>query len=234
LFFVSKQVAVKIFFLISEKKKHAGDIKDFSQLDLSKFEKLTLPWVSCESDEKHDILEIGSIDKNAFVELTNLTCLHLKIRLKLQPHTLDFKNLINLKELCLESTHEIELAFPRPPNYLDWSPPPNLEKLTIVFFKVKLNSLTHLKNLNLLHLDRVKTLGLSDSKSFLDFANLKHLDLGSTTLVFDCINSSSLHMGPKSLEVLKIGVFICSNEQQPKIFFDNLPNLRQLRGQIFG
>ncbi len=108
MFFVSKQVAVKIFCLISEKQKHADDIKDFSQLDLSKFEKLTLPWVSCRGGYKQDILEIGSIDKDAFLELTNLECLHLNIKLKLQPHTydkLDFKHLINLKELCLESTH---------------------------------------------------------------------------------------------------------------------------------
>jgi hypothetical protein len=59
MFFVSKQVRVKIFCLISDKQKHADDIKDFSQLDLSKFEKLTLPWVS---DEEPDFLEIVSID----------------------------------------------------------------------------------------------------------------------------------------------------------------------------
>ena len=47
MFFVSKKVAVKIFCLISDKQKHAGDIKDFSQLELSKFEKLTLPWIAC-------------------------------------------------------------------------------------------------------------------------------------------------------------------------------------------
>ena len=88
--------------------------------------------------------------------------------------------------------------------------------------------MTHLKNLNFLHLDKVETLGLSDSKAFLDFANLKHLDLGGTKLVFDCIDSSSFHMGPKSLEVLKMGDIGCSNGQQPKIFFENMPNLKQL------
>ena len=86
-------------------------------MDLSKFEKLTLPWVAChdddddgdddDDDEKQDFLEIGSIDKNAFDEFTNLTCLHLKLtQPKLQPHTydkLDFKHLINLKDLCFES-----------------------------------------------------------------------------------------------------------------------------------
>jgi hypothetical protein len=90
MFFVSKKVAVKIFCLISDKQKHAGDIKDFSELDLSKIEKLTLPWVACHdvisivvtNEKKQDFLEIDSIDKNAFVELTNLTCLHLNIRLK--------------------------------------------------------------------------------------------------------------------------------------------------------
>ena len=103
MFYVSKKVGVKIFCLISEKKKHADDIKDFSHLDLSKIEKLTLPWVSCESDEEQFILEIGTIDKNAFVELTNLTCLHLNIQLKLAYDTLDFMHLINLKKLCVES-----------------------------------------------------------------------------------------------------------------------------------
>jgi Leucine-rich repeat (LRR) protein len=236
----SKQVTVKIFCLISEKKKHAGDIKDFTQLDLSKFEKLTLPWVAChdddddgdddDDDEKQDFLEIGSIDKNAFDEFTNLTCLHLKLtQPKLQPHTydkLDFKHLKYLKELCFESKFEYELN--HPPNELDLSPPPNLEKLTIVYFDIKLNTLTHLKNLNFLHLDKVQALGLSDSKAFLDFANLKHLDFGRTKLVFDCIDSSSLHMGPKSLEVLKMGEIRYSYGQQPKIFFENMPNLRQL------
>ncbi len=227
MFFVSKQVGVKIFCLISEKKKHAGDIKDFSQLDLSKFEKLTLPWVSCKSDEEPDILEICSIDKNAFVELTNLTSLHLNIQPKLKYDTLDFKHLINLKELYLEGTFDINMQ-----NYLDLSPPPNLEKLTIVYFNIKLNTLTHLKNLNFLHLDKVKSLGLSDSKAFLDFASLKHLDLGSTKLVFDCIDNSSLHMGPKSLEVLKIGLICCSNREQTKIFFENLQNLKQLQVEV--
>jgi Leucine-rich repeat (LRR) protein len=229
MFFVSKKVGVKIFCLVSDKQKHAGDMKDFSQLDLSKFEKLTLPWVSCQSYEKKDILEIGSIDKNAFVELTNLTCLHLNIKLKLTYVKLDFKYLINLKELCLvKSRHDIGIDL-NMRNYLDWSPPPNLEKLTIFYFDIKLNTLTHLNNLNFLNLHRVKYLGLSDSKAFLDFANLKHLDLGGTKLVFDCIDSSSLHMGPKNLEVLNMGHIGCSNGQQPKIFFENLPNLRQLK-----
>jgi Leucine-rich repeat (LRR) protein len=233
MFFVSKQVAVKIFCLVSEKKKHAGDIKDFSQLDLSKFEKLTLPWVACDDydNEKIDFLDIGSIDKNAFVELTNLTCLLLNIRLKLQPHTydkLDFKLLKNLKELCVEGTYVIQLDYNHMTNDLDLSPPPNLEKFTIVNFNIKLNTLTHLKKLNFLRLDNIQALGLSDSKAFLDFANLKHLVLGSTRFVFDCINSSSVHMGPKSLEVLNMEVKCYINEQQAKIFFENLPNLKIL------
>jgi Leucine-rich repeat (LRR) protein len=226
MFFVSKKVGVKIFCLISDKQKHAGDIKDFSQLDLNKFEKLTLPWVSCKSYEEPDILEIFSIDKNAFVELTNLTCLHLSIQLKLTYDTLDFKHLINLKELCVGSTHHMEYDLNHTPHYLDLSPPPNLEKLTIVYFDIKLNTLTHLKNLNFLHLDGVQTLGVIDSKAFLDFANLKHLDFSHTTVVFDCIESSLLHMGPTSLEGLNIGKFLF---QQPKIFFENTPNLKQLQ-----
>jgi Leucine-rich repeat (LRR) protein len=232
MFFVSKQVGVKIFCLISEKKKHAGDIKDLSQLDLSKFEKLTLPWVSYKRNKEQDFLDIGSIAKNAFVEFTNLICLHLNIQPKLQPHTydtLDFKHLINLKELCLESDFVLEFYNPHTPNYLDLSPPPNLEKLTIVFFDIKLHTLTHLKNLNFLRLDNVQALGVSDSKAFLGFANLKHLDLGDTHLVFDCIDSSSLHMGPKSLEVLNMGRICCSNGQQPKIFLENMPNLKKLK-----
>ncbi len=200
-----------------------------------------MPWVAChdddddgddddddddgddDDDEEQYFLEIGSIDKNAFDELTNLACLHLKLtQTKLQPHTydkLDFKHLKYLKELCFESKSKFEYELNHPPHYLDWSPPPNLEKLTIVYFDIKLNTLTHLKNLNFLHLDKVHTLGLSDPKAFLDFANLKHLDFGRTKLVFDCIDGSSLHMGPKSLEVLKMGYISCSNGQQPKIFF---------------
>jgi len=198
-------------------------------LDLSKFEKLTLPWVACDEydDEKSDFLDIGSIVKNAFVELTNLTCLHLNIQLKFEYDTLDFNHLINLKELCLKSYHNIEFDL-NVPNYLDWSPPPNLEKLTIVRYNIKLNTLTHLKNLNFLNLKNVQTLGLSDSKAFLEFANLKHLVLGGTTVFFDCINSSSLHMGPKSLEVLNMGYIHPSNGQESKIFFENTPNLKQL------
>ncbi len=192
-----------------------------------------MPWAAChdddDDDEKQDFLDIGSIDKNAFVEFTNLTCLRLNIQPKLQPHTLEFKHLINLKDLCFESKFESSDRN-HPPNYLDWSPPPNLEKLTIVYCDIQLNTLTHLKNLNFLHLDKVKYLGLSDSKAFLDFENLKHLDFGRTTLVFDCIDSSSLHMGPKSLEVLNMKHVSCSNgqHQQPKIFFENMPNLKQL------
>jgi Leucine-rich repeat (LRR) protein len=228
MFFVSKQVAVKIFCLISEKQKHAGDIKEFSQLELSKFEKLTLPWVTCDEydDEKSDFLEIGSIDKNAFVELTNLTCLHLNIQLKLTYDTLDFKHLINLKELSVESEFGIEFDLYMP-NYLDLSPPPNLEKLMIVKFNIRLNTLTHLKNLNFLHLNSVQALGLSDSKAFLEFTSLKHLGLCDTRLFFEFIDSSSLHMGPKSLEVLNMGYICCSNGQQPKIVFENMPNLKQ-------
>jgi Leucine-rich repeat (LRR) protein len=200
---------------------------------LSKIEKLTLPWV--ENEEEEDILEIGTIDKNAFVELTNLTCLHLNIQQKLQPLTydkLDFKNLINLKELCLERTL-YDFDFIYTPIYLDLCPPPNLEKLTVVNFDVKLNTLTHLKNLNFLRLYEVQTLSLNDSKALLDFKNLKHLDFGSTNLVFDCINRPSLHMGPKSLEVLNLELVLemdngYRNEQQPKIFFENLPNLKRL------
>jgi hypothetical protein len=170
-----------------------------------------LHWVQCHSDvirivfsyvEIHYFLEIGSIDKNAFDEFTNLTCLHLNIQPKLQPHSydiLDFKYLINLKELCLESTYDTEFDL-NMTNYLDFSPPTNLEKLIIVYFAIRLNTLTHLKNLNSLHLNSVHDLGLSDSKAFLDFANLKHLDLFSTTVVFDCVNSSSLHMNPKVLK----------------------------------
>jgi Leucine-rich repeat (LRR) protein len=236
MFFISKKVAVKIICLVSEKEKHAGDIKDFSQLDLSKFEKLTLPWVACDDNlmrfifhyqyRKH-FLEIGSIDKNAFVELTNLTCLHLYIQLTYD--TLDFKHLIHLKELLLEKwTPYREFDLNHPPNFLDLSPPANLEKLIIVYFNIKLNTLTHLNNLNFLHLDKVKSLGISDWKAFLDFASLKHLDLGGTKLVFDCINSSSLHMGPKMLEVLNLGDICYSNGQQPKIFLENLTNLKKL------
>jgi Leucine-rich repeat (LRR) protein len=234
MFIVSKKVGVKIFCLISDKQKHAGDIKDFSQLDLNKIEKLTLPWVACHYDvirivfsneKKQDFLEICSIDKNAFVEFTNLTCLHLNIQPKLTDDKLDFKHLINLKELCLDS--EVNMQF-----YLDLSPPPNLEKLTIVYFNIKLNTLTHLKNLNFLRLDNVYALGLSDSTTFLDFANLKHLDLGSTKLFFDCINSSSLHMGPKSLEVLKMEHVRYYNGQQPKIVLENMPNLKQLQVDV--
>jgi Leucine-rich repeat (LRR) protein len=208
-----------------------GDIKDFSQLDLSKIEELTLPW-ACKSNKEQDYLEIGSIDKNAFVELTNLTFLHLNIQLKLTYDTLDFKHLINLKELCLESTQNIEYEFDHPPNYLDWSPPPNLEKLTIVYFGVKLNTLTHLNNLNFLHLDKVETLGLSDSKALLDFANLKHLDFDCTNLYFDCIDSSSLHMGPKCLEVLNMGYIRWRYGQMPKIVFDNMSNLKKLHVEV--
>jgi Leucine-rich repeat (LRR) protein len=242
MFFVSKQVAVKIFCLISEKKNYAGNIKDFSQLDLSKFKKLTLPWVACHyhilsivfsNGILQDFLDIGSIDKNAFVELTNLTYLRLSIRPKLTYDTLDFKHLINLKELCVERKFDYDVDLDDPPNYLDLSPPPNLRKLTIVYFAIKLNTLTHLKNLSFLHLNSVQALGLSDSKAFLNFANLKHLDLtfrfASTNLVFDCINSSSLHMGPNSLEVLNMGDIRCSNKQQPNIFFENMPNLKKLQ-----
>ncbi len=153
---------------------------------------------------------------------------------KLQPHTydkLDFNYLINLKELYLESYFDREFDLDMP-FYLDLSPPLNLEKLTIVYFNIKLNMLTHLKNLNSLHLNIVQALGLSDSKAFLDFANLKHLDFGKSNLVFDCINSSSLHMGPKSLEVLNMGCIRCNNGQQPKIFFENLPNLKQLQVDV--
>ena len=204
-------------------------------MDLSKIEKLTLPWVTADDDddEKQALLDIGSIHSNAFDELTSLTCLHLKLtQPKFQPHTydkLDFKHLIHLKELCLESKLDTEFDFIHTPNYLDLSPPPNLEKLTIVYFDIKLNTLTHLRNLNFLHLDKVKYLGVSDSKAFLDFANLKHLDLGRTTVVFDCTTSSSLHMGPKSLEVLNMGHIGCIYGPQPKIFFENLPNLKQLQ-----
>jgi hypothetical protein len=96
-------------------------------LDLSKFEKLTLPWVACDDDvirivfsneKKQDFLDIGSIDKNAFVELSNSAYLRLNIQLKLQPQTydkLDFKNLIHLKELWLEKTKlDREFDFPHP------------------------------------------------------------------------------------------------------------------------
>jgi Leucine-rich repeat (LRR) protein len=196
-----------------------------------------LPWIECDDDGirivfpyakiYQDILKIASIDKNAFVEFTNLTFLHLNIQLKLTYDTLDFKYLINLKELCLESNFfEFDLNLP---NYLDWSLPPNLEKLTIVSFAIKLNTLTHLKNLNFLHLDNLQALGLSDSNAFLDFPSLKHLDFDRTTVVFDCNTSSSLHMGPKSLEVLKMKYIRCSNGEQPKIFFENLPNLKKLQ-----
>jgi hypothetical protein len=205
---------------------------------LSKIEKLTLPWAESEQDEY--ILEIGSIDKNAFVELTNLTCLHLNIQQNVQPLTydkLDFKHLINIKELCLERTCiDFEFIYTTP-IYLNLCPPPNLEKLTIDNFDVKLNTLTHLKNLNFLRLYDIQTLSLNDSKALLDFKNLKHLDfdnnLNSTNFVFDCINRSSLQMGPKSLEVLNLELLLemnygYRNEQQPKIFFENLPNLKRL------
>ncbi len=192
-----------------------------------------MPWVTCDEydDEKSDFLEIGSMDKNAFLELTNLACLHLNIQLKLEYDTLDFKHLINLKELSVESAHGIEFDLYMP-NYLDLSPPTNLEKLTIVKFNIRLNTLTHLKNLNFLHLNSVQALGLSDSKAFLEFTSLKHLSLGDTTVVFDCIDSSSLHMGPKSLEVLNMRYICCSNGQQPKIVFENMPNLKQLQVEV--
>ena len=196
---------------------------------MSKIEKLTLPWVSSNSDEEQDFLEFGSIDKSAFVELKNLTCLCLKIHLKLTYDKLDFTHLIHLRELCVGSTPDLEFDLNHTPNYLNLSPPPNLEKLTIVYFDIKLNTLTHLLNLNFLRLDKVQTLGLSDSNSFLEFASLKHLDFCSRKLVFDCINSSPLHMGPKSLEVLKMGNLRCINGQQPMIFFENLPNLKKLK-----
>ena len=192
-----------------------------------------MPWVSYESGEEPDILEIGSIDKNAFVDLTNLTCLHLNIRLKITYDSLDFNHLINLKELYLEMRkQDREFYFHRPPNYLDLSPPPNLEKLTTVYFDINLNTLTHLKKLNSLHLNSVHALGVSDSKAFLDFASLKHLDFGIQKIFFDCRDISSLHMGPKSLEVLKMGHVRCSNGQQPKIFFENMPNLKQLHVEV--
>jgi Leucine-rich repeat (LRR) protein len=48
-------------------------------------------------------------------------------------------------------------------------------------------------------------------------------------LIFDCIDSSSLQMGPKSLEVLNVGEFVF---EQPKIFFENTPNLKQLKVEV--
>jgi Leucine-rich repeat (LRR) protein len=199
------------------------------------------------------LLNIRSIHNNAFDELTNLTylhlmltrvrprkyekldnnyLLHLNVQPEFQPHIndflLDIKHLINLKELVLEGRQMLHS------NYLDLSPPPNLEKLTIVYFAIKLNTLTHLKKLNFLRLDKVQALGLSDSKAFLDFACLKILDFrtadfGSTNLVFDCSTSSALQIGPTSLEVLNMGHIGCINGQQPKIFFDNLPNIKKLQ-----
>ena len=121
--------------LVNEKKRHDNSsINDLSQVNLSQIDKLLLPdkrliYRELEDEllEPNDkiFLNMVSIDKDAFVDLSNLKSLNLRL---VKNSGIDLEHMINLREVCLESRSVIDTL----------KLPARLEKLTTISFPIRL------------------------------------------------------------------------------------------------
>jgi hypothetical protein len=201
---------VKSVCLINEKQSHVGNIKDFSQFDLSKIEKIKLPQFRrskflCEhvsAEEKADFeaefkdfgttsnffnakefLEVASMSDDAFDDVANnLTYLHLRFTRNSSVFNFNFNNLTKLTELCIEC-----------------------EKNENLGTEPELRNPKYLKSLVLpTSLEMLSLIGFNlDLKAILptNLTNLKHLELNSIDDVimsdprpFECFkNLTQLH-----------------------------------------
>ena len=165
------------------------NIKDFSKFDLGKIEKLKLP-----KETKYDdmskfgfavtghcdisLLDTSSMDKDAFIDLHNLKSLHIGLARQIP---LDFRRMLNLKELCLQ--HVV---------YSQANLLISLEKLSLIDLNgdIDLEPLKALTELSFLEFAHVNIIVFNSSKPFDCFTKLTCLKLSESRLKFNATNSN--------------------------------------------
>ena len=188
-----------------------------------------------------DFLQVSSkpISDDAFVDVaTNLKSLHLRFAVESEAKKnfqfkFNFRDLINLKELCIErhveENSDVETVL-RNPKYLVCNDLPiNLEKLSLIGFNVDLNSLSHLTNLKHLELYKCEDLILSASTPFHCFKHLTHLTVSFSyvSLNGSRLEKEKIQMGSENLESLDLYVHFRENAN-PTLFFDKQQKLKSL------
>ncbi len=170
-------------------------------------------------------LNMVSIEKNAFVDLTNLKSLHLRFKKILD---IDLEHMINLRELRLESNPVIDTLML----------PPNLEKLTIIGLPIRLESITNLTNLISLELEYITDLFVTNSKPFACLRKLKQLSIKNSRLFFQVsdFKTNKIELGSEEIEDLTLydNTYKFNKSSRSKtdiklmIYFENFPNLKKL------
>ena len=235
-------MAVNSVCLVNEKKKFMGHIKDFSQIDLSNIDWLRIPshikrplsYPAIGVGPLADFIDISSIDKHSFADLTNLNKLHIGL---CQCIEIDVKHLSDLKEFGIERKRnqvdgpgfiENDLEA-RNAGLLKVSLPSNLESLSILGFDIELNSLTHLTHLCYLELWSIYEIIIRDSESFNFFRNLKSLHIENCSISLKASNDNDkdkLNFCLKCLDNLVLNVREIKSENL-KISFENLSELKR-------
>ena len=163
-----------------DKIKNYGDnIKDFSQIDFTTIDTFKCPHgqhdIDIELEDNVDPtysllkLDIDSIDKNAFIDLTNLTNLNITLA---KPLSIGLRNFRNLKGISIKiGSNDRRVGLNG--LYL----PSNLEKLNLINFNFKFGSLIPLKQLKFLYCHAISEFEVNDLRHFNSFKNLKVLSI---------------------------------------------------------
>jgi hypothetical protein len=205
---------------------------------LSQIDKLLLPDKRLVYPELNDIfvppydkilLNMVSIDNDAFSDLLNLKSLHLRFEKMLD---INLEHMINLRELCLEIHSVIDTQM-----YKQMLPA-NLEKLNIIGFPIRQESLMNLTNLISLELESIRDLLFTNSKPFACLRELKQLSIKYSTMLFKGGNfeTNKIEFGPEEIEDLTLydntykfdHGLRSKTAVEPTIYFGNFPNLRKL------
>ena len=218
-----------------DKIKNYGDnIKDFSQIDFTTIGTFKCPHGQHDSDIEFEdnidptysllYLDIDSIDKNAFIDLTNLTNLNLT---PAKPLSIDLRNLSNLKEISIKVSSTDKSV-----GLNDLYLPSNLEKLNLFNFNFKLESLIPLKQLKFLYCFAISEFEVNDLKHFNCFKNLKVLSIKYCLFKFgkDYVEKKlkkEIRFDLENLEEMEIRF-----RDGFKVFFDNLPKVKRLHMDI--
>ena len=226
---------------------HVENIKDFTHINLKNLKSIRLPERFLEKhlqstfgseyylsfgNDGLEFFDVDSIDEDAFNDFPFLTSLHLRLAKHIQ---VELKHLKNLKELCLETMLENESSdIEENVLYFSGSFPLSLEKLSVIGFNLKLRCLSHLKNLTFLELFRIRYILINESRPFDCFTNLKHLYIHNSTISFEASchvdNKVEIQLVGQRIEEIKLkrDGFQREIDKKPKIFFENLSQLKKL------
>ena len=208
-------------------------IKDFTHIDLKHLESIRLPVSSCQDKQENvvfEFLDVDSIAPNAFDDFPLLKCLHLRLKKQTQ---IDLKQTNNLKDLCLETLINDVSNVEADDFYLNGNLPTSLEKLSLIGFNIKLESLIHLKNLTFLQLFRIRNISINAMRPFHFFSNLKQLIIHNSCISFESSEGehgcNEIRLDCQQLEEVTFKRDGFQTESKTlKIYFENLPQLKKL------